>query len=352
MSVKESYTFNPPQISRSNNMGIVRYCLAIAVFIAHFNIIFGSEFPFPISSYNAVGAFFALSGFLVYPGYIKDRNIKKYIGKRARRILPPYLFIVFLCAFGLVAVSTLPFHSYFSNPQWFKYLISNLIFLNFIEPDLPGVFQHSSNTAVNGSLWTMKIEIMLYLSVPVVAWIMSRLHKGIFQRRPILLLLLIYLASMVYRIIFFSLYSIYEKEIFNILSRQFFGQLMYFYSGVMIYFLYEKMKRKWILWIAIGMMLILLSDLIPYHQFIVGPFAVSLLTLSFSMINGTLQVFNYNNVSYGIYLFHMPVIQVLHTYFAEQPPLVMFGIAFIIVTALASFSWFVIEKRFLPKKFI
>lgn len=59
-TVKRIYgTF--PQIGHDNSMGLVRYYLALAVVVAHFNAIFGTELYFPTSSYNAVGGFFALS---------------------------------------------------------------------------------------------------------------------------------------------------------------------------------------------------------------------------------------------------------------------------------------------------
>ena len=167
----------PKAFNHDNSMGLVRYYLAFAVFVAHFNAVYDAGIWFPTDGYNAVGGFFALSGFLVYPSYLKHRNLKDYMLRRVRRIFPPYMFIVLLCAFALVFVSTLPASEYFFNAQWLKYLASNLTFMNFLCPELPGVFQDLPVKAVNGSLWTMKVEILLYLSVPVAVALLTYIHR-------------------------------------------------------------------------------------------------------------------------------------------------------------------------------
>ncbi len=158
------------------NMDLVRYILAMGVVVAHFNELASHNIPFIISSFNSVGGFFALSGFLMYPSFVKTKSVRQYIGNRARRILPPYMFIVLLCACCGVFITTISPVGYFTDPGLWKYLLANLSFLNWLQPDLPGVFVGPEyfNNAVNGALWTMKVEWCLYLSVPVFAWFISR----------------------------------------------------------------------------------------------------------------------------------------------------------------------------------
>jgi peptidoglycan/LPS O-acetylase OafA/YrhL len=165
-------------------MGVVRYYLALSVVMAHFSTLTGVEVWWPTSSYDAVGGFFALSGFLVYGSYLRAPSLKTFIANRARRILPAYSFIILLCAFGLVGLSTLPAAEYFTSWHWWRYLLSNLTFLNFLCPDLPGVFSGNEMTAVNGSLWTLKVEWMLYLTVPLVAWLIAKLRRPALHTFP------------------------------------------------------------------------------------------------------------------------------------------------------------------------
>lgn len=52
-------------------MDYMRYIMALGVVIAHYNLIMGSNFCWPVSSGTAVSLFFGLSGFLVFATYSK-----------------------------------------------------------------------------------------------------------------------------------------------------------------------------------------------------------------------------------------------------------------------------------------
>lgn len=93
------------------------------------------------------------------------------------------MLIVVACAAGLVFASDLTPAQYFTDSGLIKYLAANLSFLNFLHPTLPGVFQGQEfvNPAVNGSLWTMKIEWALYLSVPLIYFLYPGISNGTVQ---------------------------------------------------------------------------------------------------------------------------------------------------------------------------
>lgn len=334
-------------------MGAVRYYLALCVIISHFNLVYGTDFVMPTSSYNAVGGFFALSGFLVYKSWLNSGGIKPYMLRRARRILPPYLFIVMLCAFGLVAVSTLSWKEYFFNIDWLKYVASNVVFLNFLEPELPGVFQSLPVHAVNGSLWTIKIEVLLYVSIPIFSVILALLHKKREKslKKIVWVIAGIYVMSMVYRLCFSYLYMTTNKEIYNILSRQIFGQLMYFYTGVLIYFVYDFFMKHRVRIAIIVLLIILIASKLPYYEIIIGPFVVSIVTLLFSYAGNFkfLQVLNSNNISYDMYLFHFPIqlVGLQCGLFDGYPAIIRLLLITSIVIAISCISWFAIGKRFL-----
>lgn len=335
-------------------MGFVRYILAFAVLVAHFNVVFGCSIPFMVSSYNAVGGFFALSGFLLYGSYMRQDNVKVYLIKRARRLLPPYVLIICLCAFLLSFVSVYSWKEYFINVHWVKYLVFNLSFLNFLQPSLPGVFADSHITAVNGSLWTMKVEWMLYFTVPVIYFFVDFLYRKNKVFNPKLIFIFIYLVSLVYRLIFMYLYDQTNMEIYQILGRQFIGQMMYFYSGVFIYFIYDIFRRQIKIIVPVCIILYFLTFYIPYLNIVLGPVIVSSLVIAVSSCEGFISRFNYNNLSYDIYLFHFPIIQLFYQYrmnFNQNIPL-LFILSLLAIIGLSLFSWFCIEKKFLPKNFI
>lgn len=335
----------------NNSMGFVRYVLAFAVVLAHFNTIFTAHFYFPISSYEAVGGFFSLSGFLIYHSYEKDKNLKNFIIRRIRRICPPYWFIVLLCAFGLVFISTLSTHEYFFNPDWWKYIISNVSFLNFLEPNLPGVFITSPISVVNGSLWTLKVEWALYLSVPVIFFVIKILGKKYKYINRIIYFIVIYFFSFLYRAFFTYKYYSTGNEIFNILSRQFLGQLMFFYSGVVIYCILPQFMAIRGLLLVISLFGLILTYYFPWIKILLDPILFSILTIGCSMFAGNLKWLNLNNISYDIYLFHFPIMQIVFQYknYISNNIICLFMVCIVLIIILSYFSLFFIEKRFASK---
>lgn len=294
-------------------MDIVRYLLALAVIIAHVNTLAGFDVPFPISSFEGVGGFFALSGFLMYPNYTRHGNFMTYTRQRAQRILPPYFFIIVLSAVTLCVFSTLSVRDYFCSKGLYEYLGANITFLNWLHPGLPGVFEGDGyvNSAVNGSLWTMKVEWCLYFSVPIFVWLLGRIPRV----RPQWLAFAIIMLSIAYRYGFNLVYVATGKEIFNILSRQIFGQLAFFYCGMLIW-IFRDYFIRYIVWILpLGAVLVFMRDLIGEWStlavYTIDPIAISIFVLSISLFPKDIKILRHKrNISYEMYLFHYPIIQV------------------------------------------
>lgn len=302
----------PYAIPQPNNMGVVRYILAFYIILIHFNDLAGGNIPLHLTGTNMVGGFFALSGFLLMGSFIKKNNFKAYLFSRCLRIIPAYWATVIIFAIGLYFISDAT--DYFSSSGFWGYLAANLTFLNFLHPTLPGVFDHNAIHAVNGSLWTLKVEWTLYLSVPFVAWMFAR-----WPRKVLHIILGLMLFSALYRSFFFFLYSTTEKEIYNILSRQFLGQLMYFYSGVLLYYYFDAMmKYKKTIIIVCVILQASLQNFIGY-QLTIEPLIFSTIVIWLSMVGRWATWSGRNdNVSYNIYLVHYPVIQLVAFFSLSQ----------------------------------
>ena len=66
----------------------------------------------------------------------------------------------------------LPAGEYFRNPATWQYLGAIGFYISY---GLPGVFADVPYAGVvNGSLWTMPLEVALYVLVPLVLWLVSR----------------------------------------------------------------------------------------------------------------------------------------------------------------------------------
>lgn len=331
-------------------MGMVRYYLSLYVLFAHSVTLANLDVSLPHSTTAIVGSFFALSGFLLFPSFQKKQTWKHYVSRRARRILPPYFLIVCLAAVTLVFVSDLSWKEYFSDSGFWKYLAANLSFMNFAHPELPGVFtgENFPVHAVNGSLWTMKGEWACYLSVPFIFFAIKKYPSC----GPAIIWSIIILSLACAGICIYA-EDASGNKIYSIIGKQFGHLLVYFYIGALINYYYPLfLKYRWYIFV-ISLSLIICGDFIPMYYLIIQPFATSALTLWFSMVGtwGT-NLSKHDNVSYDIYLFHFPIIQLLIFFHLNDTlnPIVFILLAATITTAFAFLSWNLIGKRFVKSK--
>lgn len=301
-------------INRKNNIGFVRYLLAFAVIVSHFNTLCGSDMTCVLNAYDAVCGFFVLSGFLLIYSVLKGKSLRNYLIDRCWRLLPSYFLVVVMASLLLSLVSALPAGVYFTSKDFWEYLGANLLTLNFLHPSLPGVFDGLYNDAVNGSLWTIKIEWQLSLTVP---FLLLFLRKFKIDLRKAIIVVLLF--SLVYRVVLWELYESTGKEIYEILSRQLLGQLGFFYCGALFYTYYEQVTRN--LWkIAVASVAVF----IIFKYFIASAFyddfgytiILTAVVVSVSLIPFDIGYFldRGNNISYEIYLCHYPIFQIFAKY--------------------------------------
>ena len=330
-------------------MGLVRYALALGVVYCHVIILCGYDLPSFNLSFYSVGGFFSISGFLMYPDYMKYHRAGTYVRRRARRILPAYIFIVLLCALTLWTVSSQSIAAYFADSQFYRYLLWNLCFMNWLEPGLPGVFTSPDHvfTAVNGSLWTMKVEWCLYLSMPLFVRLCRK-----FRIRHATAAVTVIAFSILYRAFAMTMYFKSGNELYNILGRQIFGMLSFFYCGVIFYFYRDRIVRHLLPVIAAGTVLILLATTNRLAGYILHPVGITCVVIGLSMMARNLHIGNpKNNVSYEIYLFHWPVIQLLVPIISTWSPIgglvVSIAVTGLLATGYHLFERYVIKPHIL-----
>jgi peptidoglycan/LPS O-acetylase OafA/YrhL len=129
----------------------------------------------------AVHSFFVVSGFLIFMSYERSRSLGSYFAKRFRRIAPGYIAVIVLSFLFLSLISTLPLQEYFTSPESIKFLLANLSTLNFLHPTLPGVFEDHPYNAVDGALWTIKVEIFLIFVAMFIIMFMLNYYLYLFS---------------------------------------------------------------------------------------------------------------------------------------------------------------------------
>ncbi len=330
-----------PRLAR-NNFDLIRLVLAAVVCLVHSYELSGFEplavFAQVLSSAVAVKAFFVLSGFLIVMSYERSSSLSSYLRKRVRRIYPAYFTVVMLCAVGLSLVSSMSVGEYFSL-AWVKYVLANLSFLNFLHPELPGVFEGQRLAAVNGALWTLKIEAMFYLVVPLLVLLLRRVS-------PLLVLVLAYCASVVYAQVLAAIAAHTGSGLYAELARQLPGQLCYFVAGAFLYYFLPLFERRLPYFLAFSVAVLVLNRFTPLP--LLEPFALACVVVFFGLFLYVGNFGKYGDFSYGFYIVHFPIIQLLlfSGWFSERPW--WFLLSVLSLTSLGAVAmWHLVEKHFL-----
>lgn len=319
---------------RRNNFDIFRFIAAVAVAIYHCCLLNGSadlqQLEIVVVEFPWVPSFFTVSAYLVLASLERSKSLRAYAGSRLRRIAPAYICVVLLFGFLLPATgSRVP------------YLLANLSTLNFLAPTLPGVFNGNVEPYVNGSLWTIKIEIMFYFALPLLVWLGSRTS-------PALVWIAIYFLSATYWQVCAYLQQTTGKPIFDTLAHQLPGYASYMAVGALVYYYRELFQRFVVPLLVLSAIAIFAGAL--HGETPLTPFVTGVLTMAFCLGPYLGPWGKYGDFSYGLYIFHYPIIQCLVAVgYAKSQPWLFLATALALALAAAVASWHLVEKRFLRR---
>jgi len=326
-----------------NNFDGVRIGLALIVVFAHISALTQlgdfTHFESIFDANFAVKGFFAISGFLVSKSYLSSHHLTEYGEKRLRRIYPAYASAIILCLCIGLLTTTLSLSDFIKSPETLKYIIANLAFLNFLKPTLPGVFENNPLHALNGSLWTIKVEVMLYFCIPTIIYLTRKTG-------PNTTFFFVFIISIAW-IYYFNI--IYTGPKGEEIGRQFPGQLSYFASGV--FCATNNTIEKYLKYISISSIILLFAIKNAYLKLIIDPIAYSSIVIYLSLhAFENLKFGRYGDISYGIYLYHFPIIQFLISsgVFQHNSWLGLTA-TFALTFAAALASWHLIEKPMLKR---
>ncbi|WP_088345492.1 MULTISPECIES: acyltransferase [Rhodomicrobium] len=172
----------------NNNFDLIRLIAASLVLISHAFPLSGTATPEPLSAWTggqatfggvAVCIFFFISGFLVSRSLERRRSLIAFATARIMRIFPGLAVVIALSALVLGPLTTsLDLTTYFAHRGFSGYFRNMLLQMHYT---LPGVFTNNAMQGVNGSLWTLSFEVVMYTALPLVLWV------GLFVSRGLLL---------------------------------------------------------------------------------------------------------------------------------------------------------------------
>ncbi len=174
---------------KQNNFDLVRLLAASQVAIVHGIEYLQVELLYPLSFYLSffpgVPIFFFLSGLLISAAWERNPKVNSFFGNRIYRIVPGLWFCV------LISVLLIIICSHILNIEvpyaWLSFwaIMQGTIFPQWN----PQFLDWFGIGVVNGSLWTIPVELSFYAFLPIVYLLSSKLRLGLNTLFIILLLI-------------------------------------------------------------------------------------------------------------------------------------------------------------------
>ncbi len=328
-----------------NNFNLLRLTGAILVVISHTFTVVGQTSFEPLQyltkghlQLSGIGLtiFFFISGYFITSSAASGKNTGSFLLKRIYRIYPALIILVIISVFITgPLLSTLPWQEYFTSKDTWKYLFTATGVR--IRMNLPGVFDSSSFNvhAFNASLWTITLEIGLYVSITIA------LLSGLIKNKKLFsffcLLIIIYC---------FATVSLIQEIPQN--EKRHLNLIGIFYTGSLVYAsALSKRIIKTILLIALFLFSVLtvckLSGFDPFFLLLIA-ICMAIYCFGFSQkVRLPLQT----DISYGFYIWAFPVQQTIFMVLGSQNPYLHLTLSIFFILPFAFASWHFVEKKFI-----
>jgi peptidoglycan/LPS O-acetylase OafA/YrhL len=337
--------------STNNNFNLIRLFAALQVAIVHSAAYLNIDITYLkfLDLFPGVPIFFFISGFLIIKSFKKNKNnkLKNFFYNRILRIYPG-LYFCFIVTFLSVLFSKYLNNVDINYYQLFLWLVTQLSFFQFYNPDF---FRNYGVGVVNGSLWTISIEIQFYLLTFFLYLLLNKYKKLLIVVFITFIFLNIVNSVLNEKITFFS-------KLFNV---SFLPWLYMFLWGCYLES-NQKLKKKiknYNILIIIFILIILnyssyqlnifrgkTNALNPVEFFFLS---IIIFKIAYMKIKIPKNFFNKNDISYGVYLYHMPIVN-FFIYKNLKETYLAFMLCIILTLLFALISWKIIEKPFLSLK--
>lgn len=355
---------HPQAISRHNNFDLIRLLAAYQVVAMHVSDHLLVPVPGVLSFFPGVPIFFMVSGFLVTASLARCTTLGEYFRNRALRIYPglwamTVVTLVLLAALGHLNAATPKLPLLF-------YIVGQTTFLQHVAGGLQ-LFPSFGVGSVNGVLWTIATELQFYVCLPLLFWLANRVSR----RRVVLFGALFCLSFVLYELELPAWTAPgWDKHsmgwrLLAVLYISVPTHLWGFLLGVLFYLwlpgLYRLVQGRFLYWLAAYALFVF----VVWHGFGLAGWSLEesavgvllqrallagvVFSLAFSLPGLARRLLRGNDISYGVYVYHMLVIGCLVEFgwMGRWPDAVLA----IVVTALVALcSWRWIERPALRLK--
>jgi peptidoglycan/LPS O-acetylase OafA/YrhL len=333
----------PGDAHSRNNFDFLRIVAALMVLVSHQQALIGSvEWIF--AGWQSLGGiavfvFFVMSGFLVCDSWWRDPNVVRFAARRLLRIWPGLVVVVIISTFLIGPLLTsLDLRDYAATRSTYRYL-NNVRFEDVYL--LPGVFDGNPMSAVNGSLWTLPIEVRWYAYLGLAGVL------GVVRWRYLLLAITIGVA--IHYFIIFDVQSVMASGG----ERRWTEELgVYFLAGACL----QRFQAEWrghrLLFgsvIAAMAFCVALTGRLQFAFWIgLPPLIIAIALASWP---GLRRAARFGDLSYGVYIYAFPVQQTIVALTANRLSLYAgMTLSAAVTLVLAFASWHLVEAPTLAWK--
>jgi peptidoglycan/LPS O-acetylase OafA/YrhL len=341
---------------RSNNFDLIRLCAALQVLIVHADSMLHNKGPLmglidrALRLFPGVPIFFIVSGFLISRSYENALDVGDYYRNRCLRIYPA-LWVCLIVSVGVVLAGGLDGLARASSSEWLIWWAAQMsLFQGY-----PAPFLQPPGTRLNGSLWTIPVELQFYLILPTLYALCGRP-----VRRSNALLGIVLLSSLAFHFAALEGKPWFQLEGGVFVLDTVVPYLWMFLIGVLIQRNWSSLRRLFVdrvHWWLIGYTAVCAIGILLHRGVgsadIGAVFFLPLagLVISAAMSYRTLseRLLRRNDVSYGVYIYHVPGVYLLTRLTVMAPPLAA-AVLILVTLAVAMLSWRLVERPFLAQK--
>ncbi|MSQ50891.1 MAG: acyltransferase [Betaproteobacteria bacterium] len=347
----------PPRLSqlaqnRDNNFNLIRFVAALTVLVDHsFPLVTGTSEAEPfrdslgIALGNmAVDVFFITSGFLVTASLLQRKSLLAFVWARILRIYPALIVMVLLCVFALgLWFTSLSPADYLAHPATRLFALQNSTLVTGVVFSLPGVFSAIPyRRFVNGSLWTMPIEMYMYISLALL-WLALAVFRS--RQTKILRVATVVIAA--------ALLGAHLSNHFRGHPDDNLIRLSYMFFAGAAFFAMRDHVRLSRAGFSVAAAVLLMSIADKNLFFAAYDLSVPYILLWLAYIPaGAIRRFNgIGDYSYGFYIYAFPIQQSIMATVAGMTVAGLIAYSTPITLVFAVLSWHCIEKHALRYKF-
>lgn len=336
-----------------NCFDIIRLFSALLIMHIHITIHLNYILSFPMLTFiqdRWCGLFslFVISGYFIPASLERSKSKKEYIKKRVCRIYPE-LWGAFIVSFAAVLILGVGYSGlHFTLTDMFLWVVEQITFLQF---DTPKSLRQYG-VGPNGSLWTISMEIQIYILV--------MLFYDWLKRQKVRVWLLLIGMGYVCNIAFPFTKDYFPDFAFILIKVTFLPYLYVYLLGMFVYTFREKMipllkKKFWgilfasIIWGGINNFI---GFSLGHYTNVIRGTLVSFLTLALGYKFGRCRL--RKDYSYSLYLYHMVVVNALLILSIKESLLsVVLAYLITILLSFISVTWIgPIGKKLLEKVFV